>query len=106
MRIGDKMRKKGEVETMHVVVGAIILLIVFTVSVIIYTQYYGKETGIAKCHIANLQEDCDCDGIANAVDTCPCPNGNVGDKCALLTTCFDSSKCECTTQKCTTATTK
>jgi hypothetical protein len=99
------MRRRGEVETMHVVVGAVILLLVMTVSVIIYTQYYGKTTNVAKCHIENLNQDCDCDGVPNAVDTCPCGDtlGSNG-KCKILTDCYDSAKCVCSPDNCKQAT--
>jgi len=95
LKKGDRM--KAEVDPLHVVVGAAILLIVLVVSIIIFTKFYGDQTGIARCEIANLKLDCDCDGIKNSIDKCPCIGENTEDcqKKDHIDKCMNSEKCVC-----------
>jgi len=90
---------KAEVDPLHVVVGAAILLMVFVVSVLIYTNFIGRETNIAKCQLENIAVDCDCDGKKNAVDPCPCDVNNAANCKKTSEACFDPKKCECKTKQ-------
>jgi len=92
---------KAEVEPLHVIVGAALLLMVFVVSVLVYTQFFGKEVSTTKCIIHDLGADCDNDGKNNLFDACPCDPKNQ-DNCEQSNnkeSCMNLEKCLCDNEK-------
>ena len=96
MQREGKPMKKADVDPMHVIVGAALVLLVFVTVTIIYVKYFGDQSRTMKCQVENLKLDCDGDGIVNTLDRCPCDRENKeGCEKKPLTDCFDTAKCEC-----------
>ena len=88
---GDSMRKifrkKRAVEMVpSLIIVFVILLVVLTVMIFIFRNYIGKETDIINEQISSF-EDCDCDGISNFLDKCPCDPFKEGDESEKYTVC-------------------
>jgi prepilin-type N-terminal cleavage/methylation domain-containing protein len=62
--------KKG-FSALEIVVAIIILLVVAVVILFIFRNYFGKEAIVIEEQLDTFG-DCDCDGVRNLIDKCPC----------------------------------
>ena len=68
-----KSKKAVELATNTIIVFAIVLIVLIVV-ITIFTRYMSQETEVIGNQIDSLG-DCDCDGVANFLDKCPCIPG-------------------------------
>jgi prepilin-type N-terminal cleavage/methylation domain-containing protein len=93
--------KKG-FSALEIVVAIIILLVVAVVLLFVFRNYFGKETEVIGEQISSLG-DCDCDGVRNFLDKCPCIAVTAGNENPKLDGCpagqgaVTCSKTECET---------
>ncbi len=84
------MRKKAQVDPMHLIILFIILAIVAAIVIFAFNTYFGKQTGIVEKQISGFETDHDSDGIPDTVDMCPCDTSknNNPDTCDKSRTCL------------------
>ena len=83
---------KKSIGALEVVIGFVILIVVAIVVIFIFKTYVGREVAVIGEKLDSLG-DCDCDGVPNFLDKCPCIPGLEG---AELTGCLGDRPVPCT----------
>ena len=75
MKMNSKLKKKSQIKVLLAISFA---LIVFYIVFVSWNYLFGKTTSGFGQSVEGITQDKDLDGIANAVDDCPCPPGGKG----------------------------
>ena len=67
--------KNGEADPLHLIVGAVILLIAMVVIIIIFRGLFSKEANVTSTNIIKVGADSDNDGVSDLLDFCPYDSG-------------------------------
>lgn len=98
--------RRAEVDPLHLIVAAVILLIAMVVIIFIFRGMFAKEANITSENIGKVGSDSDGDGVMDLFDFCPfnskiakkedALNGNKDDcKPCISKEYYESHKAEC-----------